>query len=104
MRDVIIRWVLPATRESGLPLDPADIQHTLVELSADGGANFTLVDSVLGSALAQETLVQDLDNGNWIARLTVVDTAGREGAAVDTPFVSDVSAPGTVTNVEVILQ
>jgi len=102
MRDATINWVLPTERESGRPLPLSEIAGTQVSLSADGGANWTQIDTV-PAADPQTVSVQDLDNGDWIVRFEVADTDGRIGAPYDHAFVSDDTAPGQVTNVEVIL-
>ena len=102
MKTALITWDLPTTRESGLPLDPADIQHVEVSLSADLGQNFGVLDTVAPPTL--ELTVPDLEIGDWVTRLVVVDTAGRRSADFDVPFnVPDDTAPGTVVNVNVAL-
>lgn len=99
-KNVNVSWDLPTTRESGLPLDPADIQHVEVLLSADLGATFTSINNI--APPATDITVPDLDIGDWIFRLVVVDTAGRQSANVDTPVnVPDETNPSTVVNVQV---
>lgn len=99
-KNVNVSWDLPTTRESGLPLDPADIQHVEVLLSADLGATFTPINNIVPPDT--DILVPDLDIGDWIFRLVVVDTAGRSSADVDTPVnVPDETNPSTVVNVQV---
>ena len=100
MKNVNIAWDLPTTRESGLPLDVADIQHVEVFLSADLGATFTSINVIAPPTL--DVTVPDLDIGDWVFRLVVVDTSGRQSANVDTPVnVPDETNPGTVVNVQV---
>ncbi len=100
MRNVNIAWELPTTRESGFPLDPADIQHVEVSLSADLGANFILIDSLAPPTL--NLLFPDLEIGDWIWRLAVVDTANKRSADVDVPVsVPDETNPSSVVNVVV---
>lgn len=100
MKNVNISWELPTTRESGFPLDPADIQHVEVSLSADLGANFTVLNNVAPPTL--DLTVPDLEIGDWIFRLVVVDTADRRSVNVDTPVnVPDETAPTGVLNVQV---
>ncbi len=102
MKNALVTWTLPTTRESGLSLDPADIANVEVSMSGDLGANFTPVTTVLPSD-PQEAAVSDLDIGDWIFRLIVVDTAGLQSVAVDVPAVVDGTPPGAVTNAGVVL-
>ena len=100
--DALISWNLPTTRESGLPLDPLDIAGVEVWLSADLGDNFTVLSTV--PTADTELGVPDLEPGDWIARLVVIDTADRRSDNVDAPFnVPDNSPPGAVTNVQISL-
>lgn len=103
MRNVRISWDLPTTREQGGPLDVSEINYVEVELSADGGANFSPVDQV--SPPATDIQINDLPFGDtYVVRLRVLDQSLRASADVDTPFaVSDDSAPGVVQNVQVTL-
>ena len=78
MYNATFTWDLPTVRGSGNPLDPADILHTSVSLSADGGANFTLLGNIPPSAV-QEVTVESIENGNWIVRFEVTDTNNRTG-------------------------
>ncbi|MHA2402132.1 MAG: hypothetical protein ACXADH_03995 [Candidatus Kariarchaeaceae archaeon] len=100
MKNVNIAWELPTTRESGFPLDPADIQHVEVSMSADLGANFIVVNTVAPPTL--DLTVPDLEVGDWIFRLVVVDTANRRSIDVDvTVNVPDETNPSSVVNVVV---
>jgi hypothetical protein len=91
-----VSWDLPTTRESGKPLPVEQIEATEVSVSADQGANF----SVLNNVLPPETslLMPDLTDGTWIVRLVVLDMNGRRSSNVDTPFVVDSSPPGPAEN------
>jgi hypothetical protein len=89
MANLRVRWTLPTTRESGKPLAPASIAHVKIELSADLGANWVLINDYPPSVL--ETLLQDLDFGTWQVRGTVVDSAGRASA----PFVGEATNEDT---------
>lgn len=75
MANLRISWVLPTTRESGKPLNPADIAGVLIELSADRGASYVVVGNYPPNVL--QTLIEDVDYGDWFVRGTVQDTAGR---------------------------
>ena len=99
-KNVNVSWDLPTTRESGLPLDQADIQHVEVLLSADLGATFTSINNIVPPTT--NITVPDLDIGDWVFRLIVVDTAGRQSVEVDTPVnVPDETNPSSVVNVQV---
>ncbi len=102
MKNATVSWDLPTTRESGLPLDPADIQGVEVSLSADGGTTFSVLNTV--APPDTELLVPDLEIGDWVFRLAVVDTNGRRSADVDALFnIADETAPSAVVNVQVAL-
>jgi hypothetical protein len=102
-KNVTITWDLPTTRTSGFPLDVIDIEHTRVALSADGGTSFGTVGTRLPTD-PQEFLLGDVDIGDWLVRLTVVDTEARESSPVDTAFnVPDETPPGSVLNVNITM-
>ena len=98
--NVNVTWNLPTTRVSGNPLDVALIAGVDVSLSADGGTNFVLTDTVLPT-VTQEVLYPDLVDGDYVIRLVVRLTTGQMSANVDTPVSLDTSAPMGVTNVVV---
>lgn len=89
MANLRVRWVLPTTRDSGKPLNPADIANVKLEISADLGVNYVVLGTFPPNVL--ETLVQDIDYGDWYVRGTVEDTAGR----VSDPAVASVLNPDT---------
>lgn len=97
-----VTWDLPTTRVSGNPLDPATLVGVDVYLSADLGANFTLLNTV-APVDPQMLVVPDLVDGDYIVRLEVRDLDGQVSVAVDTSFLIDLSAPDGVTNVVVSL-
>jgi len=97
---VTATWDLPTTRTSGNALDPADIAGVDVSLSADGGVNFTLTDTVLPAA-AQTVVYPDLVDGDYAIRLVVRLVDGVQSAGVDTPFQLDTSAPNEVANIQI---
>ena len=99
MKDVRLTWELPVTRESGFPLNPADIAHVEVALSADGGANFGVLGTVAPGST--QTFTQtELEIGTWFFRLVVVDVAGLRSQPVQVQAdVPDETAPDAVANV-----
>lgn len=103
MSSATFTWTLPTLRESGGPLDPADIDRTEIAMSADDGANFTPTATVVPTD-EQTWTVSELVFGDYIVRFVVIDTQGRASTPFDFPFTAlDDSAPGTVQNVQVSL-
>jgi hypothetical protein len=103
-RNVNVTWDLPTTRADGSALPVEEILHTRVEIAiAIADPVFSFSGEVLSGAV-QEFPIADVDTGDWIVRLTVVDTGNREATPVDTPFNIPVSNPGGVTNVLVLLE
>jgi hypothetical protein len=101
-KTVTVTWELPTTRESGQPLDIADIQHTKVEITADG-VSFTPLGFVPPTDI-QELTAADVDIGDWSFRLTVMDTANRESNPFDAPFtIADETPPSAVFNVNITM-
>ncbi len=96
-----VSWDLPTARESGNPLPPEKISGVILSLSADQGANFTVMDTIPPPATSH--LLPDLTDGTWIVRLMVVDTDSRRSSVVDTTFVVDSSPPGPVENPSIAL-
>jgi len=99
MKTVNLSWDMPTTRESGLPLALPDILHTEISMSADLGANFTLIGTVLSSD-ASVFVQPDLVVGDYIFRLIVADVDNRLSIPVDVPVnVADETPPGAVSNI-----
>lgn len=102
MANVRVLWALPTTRESGKPLNPADIRHVRVEVSADGGANYAPVGDFPPTVL--DTTVTDLDFGTWTFRGLVVDTQGRVSPPLVATFVNeDTTGPSALEALQVEL-
>ncbi len=97
MKDVIVKWTLPTVRESGQPLPIEDIGGTEVSISADGGANFSVLERV--PADANNLLVPELETGYWVFRLMCFDLKGYLSLPVEKGW--DDTAPGIVTDVSV---
>lgn len=94
MRNVIINWVLPTTRKLGGPLPESEIQHVVIEMSADAGASYSLIGDFPPAELSVP--VNDLPfSDQYVVRGTVVDTDLQPGNSVTQSFVvSDTSPPG----------
>lgn len=86
MANVNVNWVLPTTRVSGKPLNPADVAAVDLSISIDG-TNFTAFDSFAPPTLG--TVVTDLEPGQWFFSGTVRDTLGR----LSIPVVSSLVIP-----------
>ena len=84
MASVKLNWVLPVNRESGKPLKIEDIKSVEIQMSADLGANYVTLESFTSDVL--ETVVQDLEPGDWYFRGLVHDIQGR----VSKPVVSNI--------------
>lgn len=78
------RWELPTTRQSGLPVDPAEVQGVEVALSVVGG-----VYSVLEPLVPPDTLehaIPDLTPGDYLCRMAPIDMDDVRGAETELPF------------------
>jgi hypothetical protein len=96
MANIKVQWVLPTTRESGKPLKVTDISHVRIEVSADEGASFALINDFPPDVL--ETLVQDADFGVWVFRAACADTKGRVSEwVVGSTVIEDTTPPSVVT-------
>ena len=100
--NVTVSWTLPTTRVSGNPIDPNNLAGVDVSLSADGGVNFALTDTIIPTD-PQEVFFPDLVDGDYAVRLVVRLVSGQASAGVDTPFTLDTSVPNDVTDVTITL-
>ena len=96
MKSVRISWTLPTVREQGGPITPAEIGEVEIELSADGGANWTPVGSFPSDTL--ETVIADLPfSDQYVVRGRAIDTAAQVAQWTFLPFtVADTSPPGAL--------
>jgi hypothetical protein len=102
MKTVKLSWALPTTRVQGESLVPAELSHTEILLSADGGANFSVLANV--PAPIVDLIQPNLEPGSYVFRLVAVDksTPPKRSAPVDFPYsFTEVSAPSPVTAVTV---
>jgi hypothetical protein len=96
MANVRVAWTLPTTRQSGKPLSPADIAGVELAQSADGGANFGVIDTLPPTTTS--TLVNELEPGDWYFRGVVIDTAGRRSSpVVKSISIADTTPPGELS-------
>ena len=99
--NVTLNWALPTTRASGKPLAITDIQHVVVEVSADAGANWALIGTFPPDVLS--TVLTDLDFGTWTFRGVVVDTKGRPSDPLEAVLVNeDTSPPSALVSLEAV--
>ena len=100
MKNVLIEVVLPTTRVSGLPLDPADIAKVELSMSADSGNTFSFVDNIIPPDLDYQ--LNDLPPGTYIFRGTVEDTQERRSTDLDeTATIEDESDPSPLASMTV---
>lgn len=104
MSDARIAWVLPTTRESGLPLAESEIQFVELSMSADAGANYVVVGAFAPPLL--ETLVSDLDVGTYRFKAVCVDSNDRRSAdSAEVPgVVLDTSPPSAIAELTVTIE
>lgn len=96
MRNILINWVLPTTRQLGGPLPVSEIKFATIELSGDAGASFAPVGDFPPPQLSVP--VADLPfSDQYIVRGRVEDITDQPGAYVEVPFtVDDNSPPGVL--------
>lgn len=94
-KSVNVSWVLPTTRESGKPLDVADIARVELSLSVDG-VNWSAYNTFTPDIF--NTVIPELEIGTWFVQGVVVDTAGKSSApVVESIAIPDDTAPGALT-------
>ena len=93
------KWNLPTIRQSGLPVDPADVQGVEVALAVAGGP-YSVLNTVPSDTL--ELVVPDLTPGDYLCRLVPIDTADVRGAETELVFqIADDTPLGPVENATV---
>ena len=98
-RDVTLTWTLPTARTGGGELPIEEIQHVIVELSADGGENYSAIETVLPTDV-QQFVQNEMEAGAWHFRLVVWDTLGQQSApGLHVETVADESPPNPVENI-----
>ena len=98
MNNLTVTWKLPTSRTGGGQLTPADLDDTIVEMSADGGSNYSPLDPVPPDA-PQQAYIPDLPFGTYHFRITVVDLLGQTSAPLEGSYtLQDTSAPNPATD------
>lgn len=72
--NVTLQWELPTARTSTRALAPSDIAHVAVDVSANGGVDWSPIGQFPPEVLS--TQVTDLDFGTWKFRGVVVPKRG----------------------------
>jgi len=100
MGDALARWEHPTKRQSGLPMDPADVKGTEVSLAVAGGP-YSVLEPLVPPATLQHP-IPDLSPGDYLCKLVSIDMENDPGTPVELPFnVADESPPGPVENASV---
>ncbi len=95
-RNVNVSWVLPTTRASGKPLNPADVAGMELSLSVDN-TNWAVFDTFPKETLS--TTVTELEAGEWFFRGIVRDVQGRSSVPlVRSIVIPDETPPGPLAN------
>lgn len=94
-------WTPPATRESGRPIDPADIAGYSLVMRVEGAPEFTEI--ATPAATVREYVLDVTDPGLYEFQLFVIDTDGRKSKpSAGAVMIPDSTAPGAA-NFEVVL-
>lgn len=95
MKNIVIAWSLPTTRQQGGNLPVDEILHADIELSADAGVSYTAVGGPYIPTVL-EVPINDLPfSDQYIARGRAVDTLNQPGNWTEVGFVlADDSPPG----------
>ena len=100
-KSVNVSWVLPTVRESGKPLDPAQIGGVELSLSVDN-VNWSVYNTFPKEVL--NTVIPELEVGTWYVSGLVIDTAGKRGKPlVQSVVVPDETAPGALVSLTLSL-
>jgi hypothetical protein len=100
MTTATVTWTLPPKRPFA-----KDYLHSIIELSVDGGANFTEIATIAANSSTEQKAVSgELAAGDWIARGTLYDVAVEPSPQVTTNFsIGDDAAPDALENLNVAL-
>lgn len=91
MSNLRLRWTLPTERVLGEALPPAQIAFVEIQMSADGGANYSGLIQAPPDTL--EHLITDANPGTYLFRGTVEDIEGRRSSDFDITSDPILSAP-----------
>lgn len=95
MKNALFSWTLPTERQEGGPLPVSEIAHVQIEVSANGGTDWTDLGNIPPDTLTLQ--MNDLIVAAWLVRGTVEDTQGRRSIPIETAFdVLDDSPPASI--------
>ncbi len=99
-KNVTIAWDILPTRADGTELPTADIAGTEVSVRVDNdAAPWTVLDTI-SAASPQDFTLGDVDVGDWVFRLVVIDTNERQSVPQEFKFsVGSEAVPSGVGNV-----
>lgn len=83
-RTATAKWGLPTKRQSGLPVDPAEVQGTEIALAVAGGPFSVLEPMVPSDTL--ELVIPDLTPGDYLCRYVPIDMDDVRGALIEVQF------------------
>ena len=97
-----LNWVHPTTRESGEPLDPADIASVETFMSADFGDNFVSLGTHEPQVLEQ--VVGDLGIGTYLFRAIWTDLKDKSSVPAEAQGVVPDETPPAVGELTVTIE
>lgn len=103
MARATLTWTLPTTRIDGATLNPEDIKHTEISMSADGGENFSPPVEVPSDGV-QTFSVDGLVGGSYLFKAVVVDMQLRRSADADTAGAIELTAPSAISDLSVVIE
>jgi hypothetical protein len=97
-----LNWVHPTTRESGEPLDPADIESVETFMSANMGGDFVSLGTHAPDKLEQ--VVADLGIGTYLFRAIWTDTKDKSSVPAEAQGVVPDETPPAVGELTVTIE
>ncbi len=109
MSNARLTWSLPVVRVGGEALPVTEIEFVEIQMSADGGNNFSGL--IQAEPALLEHVVNDLAPGTYVFRAIVQDTEGRRSTAAEAVAEVDggglppvLSAPAAVPDFTVVIE
>jgi hypothetical protein len=93
MTDITLTWKLPTQRsKTGAPLSIREIDGVEIEISADKGQNWSVLNPLVPATTTQ-LFVPELEDGSWMFRGTVIDTRGARSEALEVKVITNETSP-----------